>query len=197
MTIARNAQMLREFQIAFGLDSNDTPTLAEPALRDLRVNLLLEESAELTKAYVEEDIIEVADALADIVYIAEGTAVAYGVDLDYDVTAPCGTVEWPVDENLADDLIDNVVLAVNISTHPATTEDTDRVAYALSRVVEAAYTAAAAWGFDLDAILEEVHRSNMAKLGPDGEVIRRADGKVMKPEGWQPPQIAAVLGLAA
>ena len=40
-----------------------------------------------------------------------------------------------------------------------------------------------------DDAFEEVHRSNMAKL-VDGKVLRRADGKVMKPEGWQPPQLA-------
>ena len=38
-----------------------------------------------------------------------------------------------------------------------------------------------------DDAFNEVHRSNMAKL-VDGKVIRREDGKVLKPEGWQPPQ---------
>ncbi len=40
-----------------------------------------------------------------------------------------------------------------------------------------------------DEAFTEVHRSNMAKL-VNGKVIRREDGKVMKPEGWQPPQLA-------
>ena len=43
-----------------------------------------------------------------------------------------------------------------------------------------------------DDAFNEVHRSNMAKL-VDGKVIRREDGKVMKPEGWQPPQLAKFL----
>ena len=43
-----------------------------------------------------------------------------------------------------------------------------------------------------DEAFNEVHRSNMAKL-VDGRVIRREDGKVMKPEGWQPPQLAKFL----
>lgn len=43
-----------------------------------------------------------------------------------------------------------------------------------------------------DAAFDEVHRSNMAKL-VDGKVLRREDGKVMKPEGWTPPQLAAFL----
>ena len=40
-----------------------------------------------------------------------------------------------------------------------------------------------------DDAVNEVHRSNMAKL-VDGKVLRREDGKVLKPEGWQPPQLA-------
>ncbi len=43
-----------------------------------------------------------------------------------------------------------------------------------------------------DDAFDEVHRSNMAKL-VDGKVLRRADGKVMKPEGWQPPNLAQFL----
>ena len=43
-----------------------------------------------------------------------------------------------------------------------------------------------------DDAFNEVHKSNMAKL-VDGKVIRREDGKVMKPEGWQPPQLAKFL----
>lgn len=48
-------------------------------------------------------------------------------------------------------------------------------------------------GWDSQALWREVHRSNMAKVGPDGKVSRRADGKILKPEGWTPPDIAGVL----
>ncbi|MEJ6530488.1 MAG: pyrophosphohydrolase domain-containing protein [Candidatus Poseidoniales archaeon] len=40
-----------------------------------------------------------------------------------------------------------------------------------------------------DDAFDEVHRSNMAKL-VDGKVLRREDGKVMKPQGWTAPQLA-------
>ena len=43
-----------------------------------------------------------------------------------------------------------------------------------------------------DDAFNEVHRSNMAKL-VDGKAIRREDGTVLKPEGWQPPQLAQFL----
>ncbi len=44
-------------------------------------------------------------------------------------------------------------------------------------------------GVDLQPFYDEVHRSNMAKEGGP----MRADGKVLKPEGWQPPRIAEIL----
>ena len=43
-----------------------------------------------------------------------------------------------------------------------------------------AYGTAHVYGIDLDAVLDEVHASNMTKLGADGRPIRRADGKVLK-----------------
>jgi predicted HAD superfamily Cof-like phosphohydrolase len=45
-------------------------------------------------------------------------------------------------------------------------------------------------GFDVDGAWKEVARSNLAKIDPTtGKVIKRADGKVLKPEGWTPPEL--------
>lgn len=44
-----------------------------------------------------------------------------------------------------------------------------------------------------DKAFKAVHISNMAKLGSDGVPVIRADGKIMKPEGWQPPNLALVI----
>lgn len=52
-------------------------------------------------------------------------------------------------------------------------------------------------GLPLEALWNEVQRSNMSKAveQPDGtfKVVRRADGKILKPEGWTPPDIAGIL----
>lgn len=47
--------------------------------------------------------------------------------------------------------------------------------------------------FPMEAGWDEVLRSNMAKIGPDGKVKRREDGKVLKPDGWTPPDLAKIL----
>ncbi len=44
-----------------------------------------------------------------------------------------------------------------------------------------------------EALFDEVHRSNMSKLDEHGQVIYRADGKVLKSKRWSPPALAAVL----
>jgi predicted HAD superfamily Cof-like phosphohydrolase len=97
------------------------------ALARLRVALLQEEVGEFVAASARRDLIGVADALADIVYVAYGTALTYGIDLD--------------------------------------------------------------------AVLHEVHRSNMSKLGSDGKPLIRDDGKVLKSEGYFPPNVESVLRL--
>ena len=51
------------------------------------------------------------------------------------------------------------------------------------------FQAAAVWGIDLQEFFDEVHRANMAKEGGG----KRADGKILKPAGWTPPDIAGIL----
>jgi NTP pyrophosphatase (non-canonical NTP hydrolase) len=70
------------------------------------------------------------------------------------------------------------------------------VADALADIVYVAYGTAHVYGIDLDAVLDEVHASNMTKLGADGRPVRRADGKILKGPDYRPPDIAAVLGRA-
>jgi predicted HAD superfamily Cof-like phosphohydrolase len=117
---------LDEFHKAFNLPARETPGIGiDEALAQLRVALLEEEVAEFVTASADKDLIAIADALADIVYVAYGTALTYGIDLN--------------------------------------------------------------------AVLHEVHRSNMSKLGRDGKPILRNDGKVVKSERYFRPDIASIL----
>jgi predicted HAD superfamily Cof-like phosphohydrolase len=61
------------------------------------------------------------------------------------------------------------------------------VAKELADVLYVTYGAADALGIDLPAVFVEVHRSNMSKIDSNGEVVRRADGKVLKGPSYQPP----------
>ena len=122
------AAALAQFHRAFNLPMRQLPSVdIDQALAKLRVVLLEEEVGELVAASERGDLVGIADALADIVYVAYGTALTYGIDLD--------------------------------------------------------------------AVLQEVHRSNMSKLGSDGKPLIRDDGKVLKSERYFPPDIESVLRL--
>jgi predicted HAD superfamily Cof-like phosphohydrolase len=43
------------------------------------------------------------------------------------------------------------------------------------------------------AVWDEVARSNLSKISSTGKVIKREDGKVLKPEGWTPPNIKEII----
>ena len=117
-------EMVRDFHTAFGQRVGNRPWLPYGDERELRMRLMKEEMKEYEQAEHNNDITNLAVELADIIYIACGTAVSYGIPLD--------------------------------------------------------------------KVFEEVHRSNMAKL-VDGKPLKREDGKVIKPEGWTPPDIESVI----
>jgi predicted HAD superfamily Cof-like phosphohydrolase len=79
-------QMLREFHATKAIHGGlmpERPTTDIPDwVRTLRSDLLLEEVRELLDAVAESDITGIADAVADVVYVAVGTAVAYGIPFD-------------------------------------------------------------------------------------------------------------------
>lgn len=50
-------------------------------------------------------------------------------------------------------------------------------------------------GIPLPAVTAEIHRSNMTKLGPNGKPIYREDGKILKGEDYEPPNLGPVLGV--
>lgn len=73
------------------------------------------------------------------------------------------------------------------------TRDTVEAADALADLVYVIYGMALETGIDLAAVLAEVQRSNMSKLGADGRPIYRDDGKVLKGPSYFAPDVAEVL----
>ena len=119
------ASLVREFHRAFGLDARAVPTEVSPQLAAHRGELLAEEAAEVAEVSVTGPLDRLAHELADVVYVAYGTALVHGIDLD--------------------------------------------------------------------AVIAEIHRANMTKLGPDGTVARRADGKVLKGDHYRAPDVSEIL----
>ena len=72
-------------------------------------------------------------------------------------------------------------------------KDIVEVADALTDLLYVVYGAGHAFGIDLDACFNEVHRSNMSKLGSDGKPIYREDGKVLKGPAFFDPDLTKIV----
>lgn len=77
-----NFDKVENFMNAFGQEVKKTPELADFNTAELRLELICEEVQELSDALENESIVDIADALTDILYVVYGTGHAYGIDLD-------------------------------------------------------------------------------------------------------------------
>ena len=135
------------FHEIFSLPIADRPGLVPQARMKLRMDLLDEEYCEYRRAALTGDLTEIADALADMIYIIIGTALEYGIPLEE---------VW------------DAVQASNLNK-AGKCETCD------------------SWGVDNEyQVCEECGGNGFL-------VLKRADGKVIKPEGWQAPDIQGIL----
>ena len=70
------------FMKTFGQDVKNKPSFSTDKINKLRIDLITEELDELNKAMKNKDLLEVADALTDILYVTYGAGHAFGIDLD-------------------------------------------------------------------------------------------------------------------
>ena len=70
------------FMKTFGQEVKDKPSFSTDKINKLRLDLIKEELNELTEAMNNRDLLEVADALTDILYVTYGAGHAFGINLD-------------------------------------------------------------------------------------------------------------------
>ena len=70
------------FMKTFGQEVKDKPSFSTKKINNLRIDLIKEELEELTEAMKNKDLLEVADALTDILYVTYGAGHAFGINLD-------------------------------------------------------------------------------------------------------------------
>ena len=116
-----NFSKVGTFMKTFGQEVKTKPSFSTDKINKLRIDLIKEELEELTEAMNNKDLLEVADALTDILYVTYGAGTAFGINLD--------------------------------------------------------------------KCFEEVHNSNMSKLGSDGKPIYNESGKVMKGPNYFKPNL--------
>ena len=77
-----NFENVRIFMKTFGQEVRKKPGFPDDKINKLRLDLIKEELEELTEAKNNKDLLEVADALTDILYVTYGAGHAFGIDLD-------------------------------------------------------------------------------------------------------------------
>lgn len=191
-----------EFHETYGATIRTEPVVDIPE-KALRISLLEEELEEYAVAWRDQDIVEMADALGDFVYVAYGAAITHGVDADAAMEKIQKTAfhkrhltstltPTPV---VSDGAAAFTALATALGKYVVAVEgtDADAVAEALAECIDASYLAAEVHGIALDPVLEEIQRSNLSKLGADGKPIYREDGKILKGPNFFTPDLVSVL----
>ncbi len=118
---------VEEFHLAFGVPVRQEPIGQLSAAEfQLRYDLLAEENREYLEACAEGNLVKVADALGDLLYVLCGTLLTHGLQ------------------------------------------------------------------HKIGEVMDEIHRSNMSKLGADGKPLIREDGKVLKSEAYFKPQLSKI-----
>lgn len=121
-------EAVKAFHTAFKIGHRETPKADLGINKNtLRYNLMKEENEEYFEAANNNDLVEVADALGDMLYILCGTIIEHGMQ------------------------------------------------------------------HKIEEVFDEIQRSNMSKLGENGEPIYREDGKVLKGPNYFKPNIEAIL----
>lgn len=189
-----------EFHNAFG-----HPVAVEPKLHDddrirsLRVDLLKEEFEELKTAVDNDDLVEIADALGDIIVIASGTAIIYGAWVDHSVLMrEFNDVYFEdgaelIERSRGQKIVESMLFTLGRYIEAEAEDKINVIKHCLSAIVVQCIYMAALCQINISAVFHEIMDTNMAKLGPDGKPIYREDGKILKPDGWKKPDIAGVM----
>ena len=82
MSDMTNFNKVKMFMNTYGQDVKKKSSFPDPKTVKLRIDLIEEELNELKEAIINNDIVEVADALTDILYVTYGAGHSFGVDLD-------------------------------------------------------------------------------------------------------------------
>ena len=77
-----NFKLVKNFMETFGQEVKNKPSFSTDKINKLRYDLIKEELDELRVALENKDLLEVADALTDILYVTYGAGHAFGIDLD-------------------------------------------------------------------------------------------------------------------
>lgn len=105
----------------------------------------------------------------------------------------CDIKENEITEDLENKRIEFLMEEVIEYIKAVALKDKAEIADALSDIIYFAIGTARIYGFPLPEVWNEVQKTNMAKAQKGGKVQRNEKGKIIKPPGWEPPDIQSIL----
>jgi predicted HAD superfamily Cof-like phosphohydrolase len=165
----------------------------------LRKRLVREEAEETMRAIREGDRIEEADGLGDVLYVVAGTAVQTGIRPEVFVTFADASTELL--KQAVEDFESSVDAFVSLQRNFLIETSRQELFRKLHEEVNKAMVKleivckgiANVNSIPWQEVFDEIHASNMRKVGEDGKPIFDAGGKYLKPSGWKKPDIAGIL----
>ena len=189
-----------KFRVVMGLHVGDvtSPGFASAAEARLCASLINEEVGETVRAIRARDIEGLVDGLCDALYVTCGAAISIGFNMSAMVQtlSPTTSIRRPCAFERPEHMAEILLGAARAACLAIDDRDAYSSAPALAGLACAVGYVANEWGIPLRPFWREVQRANMDKVG--GPV--RADGKRLKPPGWQGPDhwpMLVELGLAA
>lgn len=164
------------FHHMFGHPVSREPITPPSDLLAARQAFVAEEHGELHDALLKGDRAAIGDALVDLAYFAHGALIAFGW-------------RYVPKDRFKDMTLDEAVHKF-LACIP---RETARTHNALLAITARCRTAAELYRLPFDAMWAAVHSANMAKVWPDGTVHYGEHNKVLKPPGWQAPDIASIV----
>ena len=190
-------EMVEEFHVRNGSVINGVDNYPEVAV--LRIRLMVEEAAETYAALQENNVVEAADGLTDLLYVVYGTAVAYGVlCLDMFQKAPVPPTEF---FNKVDVLRfgQTMLPQLHHACDMVAASDEERIGLALQTLAGRICSfSARVWGLPMRELFAEGHRSNLTKTFAPASAVPGGKYGAVNPKGpgYSPPDIVGVLGRA-
>lgn len=172
----------RQFLVACGQDSPENSGLYNALIQE-------EWNVETLPAVQSNNRVAVFDGLLDTVYVLAGRANTLFEHARDNIESFIPTHELAsISETAAWAMTVCEVEAAKAEMEPW------KVVFRCVRAAEYVWALGLRLGYPMEAGWLEVHASNMAKVDKEtGKVIRRSDGKIMRPEGWVGPDLEAIL----
>lgn len=190
-----NFRDVQKFHKKFGIPTADSFEWPSKSMWDFRYKFMMEELTETNEAFQNGNFEEFADGLIDLMYVTLGTMDIMGF-LDCHIPrtprSRLNTMGWYGSEEMYMKIMMTKVLGID---RAYVNKDYAKFFSYIQDLIEAIYSLAALTGLPWNKLWKAVHKANMKKVKATADFNDKRDHTfdIVKPKGWQKPDIAKIL----